>query len=39
MGADLVRHLEGVERRVGGEEAAVVGGDVQPRIAFINGAE
>ncbi len=39
MGADLVRHLEGVQRRVGGEEAAVVGGDVQAGIAFINGAE
>ena len=39
MGADLVRHLEGVQRRIGGEEAAVVGGDVQAGIAFVNGAE
>ena len=31
MGADLVRYLEGVQRRVSGEEAAIVGGDVQVR--------
>jgi hypothetical protein len=35
MGADLVRHLEGVQRRIGGEEAAVVGGDVQAGVACI----
>ena len=35
MGADLVRHLEGVQRRIGGEEAAVVGGDVQGGIGPI----
>jgi hypothetical protein len=35
MGADLVRHLEGVQRRMGGEEAAVVGGDVQAGIGPI----
>ena len=39
MSADVVRHLEGVQRRVGGEEAAVVGGDVQAGIAFVYGAE
>ena len=39
MSADFVQHLEGVQRRVGGEEAAVVGGDVQAGIAFINSAE
>ena len=39
MGADLVRHLEGVQGRIGGEEAAVVGGDVQAGVAFVNGAE
>ena len=39
MGADLVRHLEGVQRRIEGEEAAVVGGDVQAGVAFVNGAE
>ena len=39
MGADLVRHLEGVQRRIGGEQAAVVGGDIQAGIAFVNGAE
>jgi hypothetical protein len=35
MGADLVRHLEGVQRRVGGEEAAIVGGDVQAGIGPV----
>ena len=35
MGADLVRRLEGVQRRIGGEEAAVVGGDVQGGIGRI----
>jgi hypothetical protein len=35
MGADLVRHLEGVQRRIGGEEAAIVGGDVQAGIGCI----
>ena len=35
MGANLVRHLEGVQRRIGGEEAAVVGGDVQGGIGPI----
>ncbi len=39
MGADLVWHLEGVQRRIQGEEAAIVGGDVQSDIAFVNGAE
>ena len=39
MGADLVRHLEGVQRRIGGEEAAVVGGDVQAGVALVDGAE
>ena len=39
MGADTVRHLEGVQRRIGGEEAAVVGGDIQTGVAFVNGAE
>ena len=39
MGADLVRYLEGVQPRVEGEEAAVVGRDVQPGVAFINGAD
>ena len=39
MGADLIGHLEGVQGGVGGEEAAVVGGDVQAGVAFINGAE
>jgi hypothetical protein len=35
MGADFVRKLEGVQRRVGGEEAAVVGGDVQAGVGPI----
>jgi hypothetical protein len=35
MSADFVRHLEGVQRRIGGEEAAVVGGDVQAGIGPI----
>ena len=35
MGADFVRHLEGVQRRIGGEEAAVVGGDVQAGVVLI----
>jgi len=35
MGADLVRHLKSIERRIGGEEAAVVGGDVQAGIGPI----
>ncbi len=39
IGADFVRHLEGVQRWIGGEEAAVVGGDVQAGVAFVNGAE
>jgi len=39
MGADFVRDLEGVQPGVGGEEAAVVGGDVQAGVAFVNGAE
>jgi hypothetical protein len=39
IGTDFVRHLEGVQRRIGGKEAAVVGGDVQAGIAFVNGAE
>jgi hypothetical protein len=34
MGADLVRHLEGVQRGIGGEEAAIVGGDVQAGIGY-----
>ena len=29
MGADLIRHLEAVQTFIQGEEAAVVGGDVQ----------
>src|ERR1022692_4212312 len=39
MGADLIRHLEAVQTLIQGEEAAVVGGDVQAGIAFVNGAE
>ena len=39
MGADFVRHLEGIQRWIGGEEAAIVGGDVQAGIAFVNGVE
>ena len=35
MSADLVRDLEGVQRRIGGEEAAVVGGDVQAGVGCI----
>ena len=31
MGANFVRHLEGVQRRIGGEEAAVVGGGCSGR--------
>ena len=39
MGADLVRHLEAVQTLIQDEEAAVVGGDVEAGIAFVNGAE
>ena len=39
LGADLVQHLEGVQGRIEGEEASVVGGDVQAGVAFVNGAE
>jgi hypothetical protein len=39
MGTDLVRYLEGVQRRVEGEEAAIVSGNVQAGIALINGAK
>jgi TctA family transporter len=39
MGADPVWDLEGVQRRIGSEEAAVVSGDVQAGVAFVNGAE
>ena len=39
MTAELVGHLEGVQRRIGGEETAVVGGDVQADVAFVDGAE
>ena len=39
MGADFVWDLEGVQGRIEGEEATVVGGDVQAGVAFINGAE
>ena len=39
MGADLVRHLEGVQGGIEGEEAAVIGGDIQSGVAFVNGAE
>ena len=35
MGADLVGHLEGVQGGVEGEEAAVVGGDVQAGVVCI----
>ena len=35
MGADLVRDLEGVQRRIGGEEAAIASGDVEAGIAVI----
>ena len=35
MGADFVRHLEAVQGQVGGEEAAVVDGDVQAGIGCI----
>jgi hypothetical protein len=35
MGADLVRHLKGIQRRIGGEEAALVGGDVQAGVGLI----
>src|ERR1019366_330496 len=39
IGADLIGYLEGVQTLIQGEEAAVVGGDVQAGIAFVNGAE
>src|ERR1022692_1554454 len=39
MGADLVLDLEAVQTLIQGEEAAVVGGDVQAGVAFVNGAE
>jgi hypothetical protein len=32
MSPDFVRYLEGVERRVGDEKTAIVGGDVQAGI-------
>jgi hypothetical protein len=35
MGADLVRHLEVVQTLIQGEEAAVVGGNVQAGVGFI----
>jgi hypothetical protein len=34
MVADIFRHLEGVERRIGGGEVAIVGRDVQVGIGF-----
>ena len=34
-GADFVRHLKGVQRRISGEEAAIIGGDDQSGIACI----
>ncbi len=39
MSTDLVRHLEGVERRVQGEEPAVIGGDIQSGVALVDGIE
>jgi hypothetical protein len=39
VGADLVRHLEGVQGGIEGEEAAVVRRDVEPGVAFVNGAK
>src|ERR1039457_5537383 len=39
MSADLIRHLETVQTLIQGEEAAVVGGNVQAGVAFVNGAE
>jgi hypothetical protein len=39
IGADFVRDLEAVQTLIQGEEAAIVGGDVQAGIAFVNGAE
>ena len=39
IGADLVRYLEAVQTLIQGEEAAIVGRDVQAGVAFINGAE
>ena len=39
MGADFVGNLEAVQTLIQGEEAAVVGGDVQAGVAFVNGAE
>jgi hypothetical protein len=39
MGADFVGHLEGVQGWIEGEEAAVVGGDVQAGVPCVNGAE
>ena len=38
MGADFVGDLERVQRGVGGEKPAVVGGDVQAGVAFVYGA-
>ena len=39
IGADFIGYLEGVQTLIQGEEAAIVGGDVQAGIAFVNGAE
>jgi hypothetical protein len=35
IGADLVQHLDSVQRRVGAEEAAIVRGDVQAGVGCI----
>ena len=39
MGRDFVEDVEIVERRIEGEDAGVVSGDVQAGVAFVNGAE
>ena len=35
LNADLVRHLKGVQRQIGGKEAAIVRRDVQASIGLI----
>jgi len=35
MGADLVRHLEGIQRRTGGKDAAIVGGELRERRCLL----
>ncbi len=39
MSAHFVGHLERLQRFIPGEEAAVVSGDIQAGIAFVNGAQ